>query len=52
MLREAAMADPKDTGLPMKLAIVDNDIVKGYIELANKIRIRMYNSENTEYGND
>ena len=52
MLREAAVADPKDAGLPMKFAILDNNIVKGYIELANKIRIRMYNSEKTEYGND
>ena len=38
--------------IPIKIAIMDNRIAKGYYDLANKIPIDMSESEKTAYGNE
>ena len=52
MLKEEYMYATLDAELPMKIEILDNEIVKGNYELANKISIEMSDSENKGYGND
>ena len=52
MLRSSATYDPSDAELPLKIAIMDNEIAKGDYDTANKIPIDMSESENTTYGNE
>ena len=52
MLRAAAASDPTDAELPMKIVILDNNIMKGDYELAKYTSIEMSDSENMMYGND
>ena len=52
MLRSEATADPSDAELPMKIAIMDNEIAKGDYELSNKIPIEMSQSDKTTYFNE
>ena len=39
MLRAAAIDDPSDANLPMKISILDNEIPKGDYDLSNEIPI-------------
>ena len=52
MIRSEAAAEPSDTELPLKIAILDNYIAKGDYDLANEIPIEMSESEKTAYGNE
>ena len=51
ILRASATSDPSDAELPMKIAILDNDISKGDYELSNNIPKDMPESEKTAYCN-
>ena len=52
MLRAEATADPSDSEIPMKIAILYNEIAKGYYDIANKITVEMSESDDTSYGNE
>ena len=52
MFRSESTSDTTNAELPMKIAMLDNKIVKGNYELANKIPIKISDSEKTTYGND
>ena len=51
ILRKAVSAEPADTDLIMKIAILDNEISKGDYDLSNKITVEMLGSEKTAHGN-
>ena len=51
MIRSAEKSDPSDAKLPTKIAILDNNIAKGYFDIANKIPIEMLESEKNVYEN-
>ena len=52
MLKAAAAYHCSDAELPMRIAILDNEIDKGDYNPANEIPIYMSDSENTAHSND
>ena len=52
MLRVEVTADPSYSDLPTKIAILNNNIAKGYYNLAKYITIEMLESDKTAYGNE
>ena len=52
MLRASATANPSDAEIPTKIAIMYNEISKGYYNLATEITIEMLEPENNSYGNE
>ena len=52
MIRSAATYYPSEADLPMKIAILYNEIAKVDYDIANDIPIEMLESENTAYGNE
>ena len=52
MLWEEETPESSDADIPTKIAILENDIVKGDYDLANEIHIYIPESEKTEYGNE